>query len=147
VFVILSGEQVTSGIECERTVHRKNGPAVVRKNSIQRYKAQCDIVTLGRKTMNGIFGDHNFEPVQPELAVWPVCSRAAFFLPTRIKLKLLVPKQFPWGRLWWAVQDSNMRPPACEGRRKFNLSRCFGCAYQFQAPLRLLQSCSKDLGV
>jgi len=29
--------------------------------------------------MNGIFGDHNFEPVQPELAVWPVCSRAAFF--------------------------------------------------------------------
>jgi len=37
-------------------------PLVVRKNSIQQYKAQCDIVTLGRKTMNGIFGDHNFEP-------------------------------------------------------------------------------------
>ncbi len=27
---------------------------------------------------------------------------------------------------------------------KFNLSRCFGCAYPFQAPLRLLQSCSND---
>jgi hypothetical protein len=33
--------------------------------------------------------------------------------------------------------------PCLQSRRKFNLSRCFGCAYQFQAVLRLLQSCSK----
>ena len=37
--------------------------------------------------MNGILGDYNFEPIQPEFALWPVCLRAALFLPTRIKLK------------------------------------------------------------
>jgi hypothetical protein len=33
--------------------------------------------------------------------------------------------------------------PCLQSKRKFNLSRCFGCAYHFEAPLRLLQSCSK----
>jgi hypothetical protein len=46
------------------------------------------------------------------------------------------------------VGSAGLEPAASclSGRRKFNLSRCFGCAYQFQAPLRLLQSCSKRLG-
>jgi len=30
-------------------------------------------------------------------------------------------------------------------RRKFNLSRCSGCAYEFRAILVLLQSCSKEI--
>jgi len=34
--------------------------------------------------------------------------------------------------------------PCLQSKQKFNLSRCFGCAYQFQALLRLLQSCSKS---
>jgi hypothetical protein len=29
--------------------------------------------------------------------------------------------------------------PCLQSKRKFNLSRCFGCAYQFEAPL----GCSK----
>ena len=33
--------------------------------------------------------------------------------------------------------------PCLQSKHKFNLSRCFGCAYYFQALLRLLQSCSK----
>jgi hypothetical protein len=33
--------------------------------------------------------------------------------------------------------------PCLQSKRKFNLSRCFGCAYQFEAFLRLLQSCAK----
>ena len=34
--------------------------------------------------------------------------------------------------------------PCLQSKRKFNLSRCFGCAYEFEAPLRLLQRCSKN---
>jgi hypothetical protein len=33
--------------------------------------------------------------------------------------------------------------PCLQSKRKFNLSHCFGCAYQFQALLKLLQRCSK----
>ena len=33
--------------------------------------------------------------------------------------------------------------PCLQSKRKFNLSRCFGCAYQFEGFLRLLQNCSK----
>jgi len=33
--------------------------------------------------------------------------------------------------------------PCLQSKRKFNLSRCVGCVYQFEAFLRLLQSCSK----
>jgi hypothetical protein len=33
--------------------------------------------------------------------------------------------------------------PCLQSKHKFNLSR-FGCAYHFEAPLRLLQSCSKN---
>jgi hypothetical protein len=33
--------------------------------------------------------------------------------------------------------------PCLQSKRKFNLSRCFGCAYQFQALLKLLQRCPK----
>ena len=33
--------------------------------------------------------------------------------------------------------------PCLQCKRKFNLSRCVGCVYQFEAFLRLLQSCSK----
>ena len=29
--------------------------------------------------------------------------------------------------------------PCLQSKRKFNLSRCFGCAYQFEGFLRLLQ--------
>ena len=32
--------------------------------------------------------------------------------------------------------------PCLQSKRKFNLSRCFGCAYEFEARLRSLQSCS-----
>ena len=32
--------------------------------------------------------------------------------------------------------------PCLQSRREFNQSRCFGCAYQFEAVLRLLQNCS-----
>ena len=45
----------------------------------------------------------------------------------------------------WLVDVAGLEPaaPCLQSRRKFNLSRCFGCAYQLQAALRLLQSCSK----
>ena len=34
--------------------------------------------------------------------------------------------------------------PYLQGKQKFKLSRCFGCAYQFEVVLRLLQRCSKN---
>jgi len=34
--------------------------------------------------------------------------------------------------------------PCLQSKHKFNLSHCFGCAYEFEAPLRLLQRCSKN---
>jgi hypothetical protein len=45
----------------------------------------------------------------------------------------------------WLVDVAGLEPAAAclQSKRKFNLSRCFGCAYPFEAPLRLLQSCSK----
>ena len=46
-------------------------------------RSECNKVKLGRKTLNGIFGKHNSEPIQPELAAWPVCSRATSFFCQR----------------------------------------------------------------
>jgi len=59
--------------------------------------------------MNGIFGDLNFEPIQLELAVWPVCSRAAFFLPTRIQLKATGAEAIPQRPIM--VDVGGLEPP------------------------------------
>jgi hypothetical protein len=34
--------------------------------------------------------------------------------------------------------------PCLQSKQKFKLNRCFGCAYQFEVVLRLLQRCSKN---
>jgi len=38
-------------------------------------------------------------------------------------------KSFGIGKNWWTWPGSNRRPPCLQSKRKFNLSRCFGCAY------------------
>src|SRR5258708_4509499 len=45
----------------------------------------------------------------------------------------------------WLVDVAGIEPatPCLQSKRKFNLSRCFGCAYQFEGFSTLLQSCSK----
>jgi len=52
---------------------------------------------------------------------------------------------------WYTIIPTSIRrrdsvtrlpTPCLQSKRKFNLSRCFGCAYEFEARLRLLQSCS-----
>ncbi len=47
----------------------------------------------------------------------------------------------------WLVDVAGIEPaaPCLQSKRKFNLSRRFGCAYQFQALLRLLQTCSNSV--
>jgi hypothetical protein len=64
----------------------------------------------------------------------------------RIKLSLEVSdsgKSFAIRKKLVDVRGFEHLTPCLQSKRKFNLSRCFGCAYQFEAFLRLLQSCSK----
>jgi hypothetical protein len=90
------------------------------------------------------FSETTFEPIQPELAVWPVCSRAALFLPTRIKLKATGAEAIPLQSIMVDVGGLGPPAPCLQSKYKVNLSRCVGCTYDFKVALRLLQSCSKS---
>ena len=60
----------------------------------------------------------------------------------RSRVAFSVLKTFAVNAERWLVDVAGSRPagPCLERSRKFNLSRCFGCAYQFKPFL----DCSKD---
>ena len=75
-------------------------------------QSECNKITSGRKTQNGFFGKHNSEPIQLELAAWPVCSRATFFFVSAKALKATAAEAIHSGPIMVDVGDSNPRPPA-----------------------------------
>jgi hypothetical protein len=68
-----------------------------------------------------------------------------------LKQKVLSPASFDSMSLKrrWLVDVAGFEPaaPCLQSKHKFNLSHCFGCAYQFQALPGLLQSCSENAGL